>query len=156
MTYQQAKAFIAEALLDFGLHSDHAVELMLMIAAHESLGFKLRRQLIKRGRSLVPAGKGRGVFQMEPLTHDCTWKESDTIRARARRVGIEQSSPDRMIDDDRYAIFVARHFLLMDKNPLPRTVPAMAAYCKSYWNRGGSATPEEYLRDYNLWREGKL
>ena len=147
MTYQQAKAFIAEALLDFGLHSDHAVELMLMIAAHESLGFKFRRQ--------IGGGPALGVFQMEPPTHDDIWRRSRSIQRNAKRAGFTQNAR-RLTDDDRYAVFMARHRLMLDPRPIPTALQAMADWCKREWNGDGKATPEEYLRDYNLWREGKL
>ncbi len=147
MTYQQAKAFIAEALLDQGLHSDAAAELMLMIAAHESLGFKFRRQ--------IGGGPALGVFQMEPPTHEDTWRRSRSIMRNAKRCGYTQDAK-RLETDDRYAIFVARHRIMLDPKPIPTTPQAMAEWCKHEWNGNGKATPEEYLRDYNLWKDGKL
>jgi len=155
MKYTDFKAMCAEALLDWGLHSDHCVELMAMLCAHESLGGKHRRQLISEGGKLVPKGKARGLFGIEEVTHNSIWDDSDTIRARAARFGIKEDF-EKLQDDDRYSIWVARHYLLMDRNPLPKTPKAMADYCKSYWNRTGSATPEKYLNDYNAWINGRL
>ena len=147
MTYQQFKALCAEALLDWGLHSDHCVELLAMIAAHESLGGKHRRQ--------IGGGPALGIFQIEPVTHNSIWDNSDTIKSRAARFGIKEDV-NRLEADDRYSIWVARHYLAMDVNPLPKTPEAMAAYCKSYWNRTGKATPEKYLNDYRAWQDGRL
>lgn len=127
-----------------------------MLVAHESLGGKHRRQLIRKGGKLVPEGKARGLWGMEPLTHDSTWDNSDTIAARAKKYGIVRSSPDRMIDDDAYALWMCRHYIAMDSAPLPKTPQAMAEYAKRYWNAGGEATPEEYLRDWELWKNDKL
>lgn len=143
MKYQYFKRGCTELLLEFGMHSDHCVELLAMICAHESLGGKHRRQ--------IGGGPALGIFQMEPATHDSIWDNSDTIHARAERLGIKRNLSQLEVDD-RYAVFVARHYLAMDKNPLPKTPEEMAKYCKSYWNRTGKATPDKYLSDYNRWR----
>lgn len=156
MKYAEFKALCTEALLDFGLHSDHCVELLSMLAAHESHGGKFRRQLISRGGKLVAEGVARGLFGMEPETHDDTWQHCDSIAVRAKKHGIVKSQPDRMIDDDRYAIFMARHKLLMDPNPLPKTPQSMAEYAVKKWNAGGAASAEKYLNDWQQWRDGKL
>lgn len=156
MKYQDFKHLCTESLLEWGLHRDNAVELLCMIAAHESRGCKLRRQLISKNGSLTPEGAARGPFGIEPPTHNSVWDNCDSIKARAVKYGIERSDPDRLINDDRYSIFVARHYLLMDVNPLPKTPEAMAQYCKDYWNRTGAATPEKYLNDWQLWKDGKL
>jgi hypothetical protein len=147
MKYSDFKALCAEALLDWGLHSDHCVELLAMLAAHESLGGKHRRQ--------IGGGPALGIFQIEPVTHNSVWDNSDTIKSRAARFGIKEDV-SRLETDDRYSIFVARHYLAMDVNPLPKTPEAMAQYCKSYWNRTGKATPEKYLNDYRAWQDGRL
>lgn len=156
MKYQDFKHFCTEHLLTWGLHSDYFVELSAMLCAHESGGGKHRRQLISKGGMLVPEGAARGLWGMEPPTHDSVWYNSDTINARASKYGITRSDPDRMINDDVYALWMARHYIAMDKNPLPKTPEAMAQYCKDYWNRTGAATPEKYLNDWQLWKDGKL
>lgn len=155
MTYSDFKALCAESLLDWGLHSDHCVELLAMIAAHESLGGKHRRQLISEGGKLVPKGAARGLFGIEPPTHNSVWDNSDSIRARAAKFGIKEDVAN-LESNDRYSIWVARHYLLMDKNTLPKTPEAMSIYCKSYWNRTGKATFEKYLNDYRAWQDGRL
>ena len=144
MKYSQFKVLCTEALLDFGMHSESAVELLAMICAHESLGGKFRSQ--------VGGGPALGLFQIEPETHDSIWGNSDTIRQRAAKHGIVRDL-SQLENNDRYSIFVARHYLAMDANPLPKGLEAMSAYCKSYWNRTGKATPEKYLNDYLRWRD---
>jgi hypothetical protein len=146
MKYTEFKALCTEALLDWGSHSDHCVELLAMICAHESLGGKYRKQI---------GGIALGIFQIEPVTHNSVWDNSDSIRARAKRYGITEDV-SKLESDDRYSIWVARHYLAMDKNLLPKTPEAMAAYCKSYWNRTGKATPEKYLNDWQAWRDGRI
>jgi hypothetical protein len=143
LKYSDFKKMCAEALLDFGMHSDNCVELLAMICAHESLGGKYRKQI---------GGIALGIFQIEPATHNSIWDNSDTIKSRAMRLGIKEDV-NRLETDDRYSIFVARHYLAQDVNPLPKTIDDMAKYCKSYWNRTGKATPEKYLNDYLRWRD---
>jgi hypothetical protein len=147
MKYEAAKAFIAETLLDQGLHSDAAVNLLLMIAAHESGGFKYRRQ--------IGGGPALGVFQMEPPTHDDVWRRSRSIKRNAERCGFTQDSK-RLEYDDKYAVFVARHRLMLDPNPLPATLKDMAEWCKREWNGPGKATPEKYLADLKAWQDGRI
>lgn len=146
MKYTDFKHLCTEALLDWGLHSDHCVELLAMICAHESLGGKHRKQI---------GGPALGLFQIEPVTHNSVWDNSDSIRARAKRYGIAEDV-SKLETDDRYSIWVARHYLAQDPNPLPKTPEAMAAYCKSYWNRTGKATPEKYLNDWQAWKDGRI
>jgi hypothetical protein len=147
MKYSQAKAFITETLLEQRLHSYSAVELMLMIAGHESLGFKFRHQ--------IGGGPALGPFQIEPPTHDDIWRRSRSIHRNAKRAGYTQDSK-RLATDDKYSVFMARHRIMLDPKPIPTTLQAMADWCKREWNGDGKATPEEYLRDYNLWKDGKL
>lgn len=147
MKYSEFKAMCTETLLDFGMHSDHCVELMAMICAHESLGGKFRWQ--------IGGGPALSIFQIEPETHDSIWDNSDSIKARAKKHGIVRDV-SKLENDDRYAIFVARHYLAMDEDPLPKTPDAMAKYCKSYWNRTGAATPDKYLNDWQAWKDGRI
>ncbi len=147
MKYSEFLHKCTEYLLEFGMHSDNAVELLAMICAHESLGGKYRHQ--------VGGGPALGIYQMEPATHDSIWDNSDTIHGRALNLGIKRDV-SKLEFDDRYSTFVARCYLAMDKNPLPKTPEAMAEYCKSYWNRTGKATPDKYLKDLKAWRDGKI
>lgn len=147
MTYQKFKADVTEWLKEWDMYSESAVELLAMICAHESLGGKHRRQ--------IGGGPALGVFQIEPLTHDSVWDNSDTIHKRAAKYGIKRDL-SQLEHNDKYSVFVARHYLAMDRNPLPKNPQAMAEYCKSYWNRTGKATAEKYLADYKAWKVGAL
>jgi hypothetical protein len=159
LTYLQFRELCSAKLKDWGMYSPEAVELLAMMCAHESLGTRYRRQ--------VGGGPARGIFQIEIRTHDSIWDNSDTIKARARKFGITRNV-DQLEKSDEYSIFMARHYLAMDKRRLPKTPEQMAEYAKGYWNGagfnadgtakkgGGKAEPEEYLRDWNLWKEGKI
>lgn len=131
---------ITETLKEMNHYSTEAIELLLMIAAHESKLGKYRRQ--------IGGGPALGIYQIEPDTHDSIWDNCDSIDKLANNMGIVRNVGS-LVDDDRYSTFVARCYLLMDKNPLPKTPEAMAQYCKDYWNRTGKATAQQYLDAYN-------
>lgn len=159
LTYLEFRELCAGKLKEWGMYSQEAVELLAMMCAHESLGTKYRKQ--------VGGGPARGIFQIEFATHDSIWDNSDTIKARAKKFGIVRNSGSMEISDE-YSIFVARHYLAMDSRPIPKTPEMMAEYAKGYWNGagfnkdgtakkgGGKAEPAEYLRDWKLWKEGKI
>jgi hypothetical protein len=94
-------------------YSEDAVELLMMIAAHESkLGTYLRQV----------SGPALGIFQIEPATHDDAWLNGDSIKLNADILGIEyinDTSPSRLEYDLRYQIFIARQKLFMISEPLP-------------------------------------
>lgn len=125
-----------------GMKTPHAISTLGMIAAHESLRGKFRRQ--------QGGGPARGLYQMEKPTHDTVWRESDTIHEVAEFLGYVEDF-ERLEHDDEYATFVARHYLAMDTQPLPTNPVDASRYCKEYWNGPGKATPEEYLHDWSLW-----
>ena len=133
------KTLVAKTLVEMQRYNHEAVELLLMIAAHESHMGKYRRQL--------GGGPALGIYQIEPTTHDSIWDNCDSIDKLAKRMNIKRDV-FQLIDDDRYSTFIARCYLLMDVNPLPKTPEKMAQYCKDYWNRTGKATPKDYLNAY--------
>ena len=157
--FEEFKLFCETKLKEWGMYSPAAVDVLLMICAHESLGTKYRKQI---------NGPALGVFQMEPPTHDSIWANSDTIKSRAKKLNITKDV-SKLANDDAYALFLARHYMAMDPKPLPKDLVSASHWCRGYWNGagfnpdgtakiegGGKATPEEYLRDYNLWKQGKL
>jgi hypothetical protein len=114
-----------------------------MIAAHESLGGKHRRQ--------IGGGPARSIYQIEKIAHDDVWARSRSINKH----GILKNWA--MMDDDIYATFVARHIIMLDPNPIPSNIDDMAIWCKIKWNTAaGKATAEKYKRDYLLWINGNL
>lgn len=132
-------------------YKPEGTELLCMIAAHESGLGKYRKQI---------TGPALSLFQIEPITHNSIWDNCDSINKLAAKLGIKRNLAS-LETDDRYAVFVARCYLLMDKNPLPRSVCAMGDYAKCYWNNGGDdgddtndgkASPENYVNAYIEWR----
>jgi hypothetical protein len=144
MKYSKYKTFCEEHFRKWGIYNADRVEIHCMLVAHESALGKSRRQ--------VGGGPARGLHQIEGDTEGSIWENSDKIKANAAKFGIARSK-GKGETDDVYDLFVAAHYVMMDTNPLPKGLEAMAAYCKSYWNRTGKATPEKYLNDYLRWRD---
>ena len=131
-----------------GGYSESAVMAIQMIIAHESVGGKYLAQT---------NGPALGIIQMEPATHLDVWKHGDSIKVNARMLGIITSessytpSPNKLVSDLRYNVFMARQKLFMDKGRLPGNAHDMAIYLKKNWNGDGKATPEKYLNDFAGW-----
>lgn len=131
-------------LREMGLYSENASMAIMMIIAHESDKGRYWRQI---------KGPALGLIQMEPATHDDTWRHCDSIKARAMKLGID-CDVMHLEHDLQYNVFMARCRLLMDTSPLPKTEEAMADYLKSYWNSGnGKATAKKYLQAYREWQK---
>ncbi len=123
-------------------YSEDAVELLMMIAAHESkLGTYLKQV----------NGPALGIFQMEPATHDDVWENGDSCVCNASSIGYDLEDSNMLEYDLRYQILMARQKLFMITEPLPSRYNtwAMADYCKKYWNTVyGSAAAFDYFNAY--------
>ncbi|NML16536.1 hypothetical protein [Azohydromonas caseinilytica] len=150
---QQANEFrkgvIKPTLLKIGLWSPAAEELLLGTALKESR-LKFRRQ--------IGGGPARGLFQMEPATHDDIWKNFLKFRAKlADQVMGLRSSPgadpiQELTDNDAYAAAMARVHYLRAPAALPPAgdVQAMAAYWKKHYNTVfGAGTAKSYVDAWN-------
>lgn len=148
LTYAEYCQLAESLLTKWGLHNHDFVTLSAMIAAHESHGGKWRRQ--------VGGGPALGIFQIEPPTHNDVWDRSRSIHGNAVKAGIKRDT-NRLADSDEYSIFVCRHIVMLDPDPIPNTPTEMARWCKAKWNtEAGKATAEKYLNDWQLWRDGTL
>ena len=132
-------------------YSPEAVMAIQMIIAHESSGGEYIAQT---------NGPALGIIQMEPATHDDTWRWGDSIIRNAKSMGIISDDdegftifPDaeRLIYDLRYNVFMARQKLFMAPGALPDRAADMAVYLKKHWNGDGKATPEKYYNDFIGW-----
>ena len=116
--------------------SDSALNLIVMIAANESGGFRYVRQM---------HGPALGLLQMEPVTYHCTCDY-------ARHRGFElPRNPLLLIMDTSLAIKAARLFFMRIPAQLPKAdhVPALALYAKQHWNtQAGKATVDDYVNAY--------
>lgn len=145
MNGQYLRLLIRKALAEFKLPaSDNAVELLLMIAAHESSGFRYIKQI--RGPAL-------GIYQMEPRTFRdlCFY-----IKDKQERFLLLQHNLnlERLIFDTKFATALARVFFLRISEHIPeyKDQAALARYAKKYWNtRFGKASNADYLTAYQLY-----
>ncbi|UJH95889.1 endolysin [Pantoea phage Nufs112] len=150
MNKKQLKERVIEPTLkQLGLYSSDAVELLLMIAAHESVKGEYIAQI---------TGPARGIYQMEGATHDSIldWMEAKKPSLdKAIMSLVTESKADTMMYDLRYATAMARVFFLRFPEALPSgsDVDAMAAYAKRRWNTSaGKATPADYKNAYLSWK----
>ena len=132
-------------------YTPEAVLANQMIIAHESKGGVFIAQ--SRGPAL-------GIIQMEPETHDETWKWGDSIWNNALLLGIVSDEDfrnkihpvaKRLIYDLRYNVFMVRQKLFMAPGALPKDASGMSVYLKTHWNGYGKATPKKYYNDFMGW-----
>lgn len=135
------RLMIRQALHTYNLPCDaSAVELLLMVAAHESGHFKYVQQI---------NGPALGLFQMEPATYKEIRKYM--LRHEDRFELIKCSSAERMVIDVRYAAAMARIFFMRFPEALPCATDTrgLAKYAKKYWNtEAGKATVNDYESAY--------
>lgn len=141
---------IRPALHSIGLWSSEAEDLLIMIAAHESVG----------GTYLAQTdGPALGIYQMEPATHNSIW--SDDLRSRRDSYRIlaskllltcnfnQQPPSEEMVTNLKYATIMARIFFLRFIEPIPNSVSGMGMYAKKFWNTSkGKATAQNYVDDF--------
>jgi len=146
---KQLVALVIEPTLKkIGLHSQGAVDLLVMIAAHES----------KNGHYIAQVrGPAKGIYQMEPATHDdiLRWlavKKPEVYRSIAAIVSGEPTA-DKMVTNLEYSTAMARAFFLRFPEPIPTDAVTQSTYAKKRWNTyQGKATPTDYLLAYNNWK----
>lgn len=145
---------ITPALTALGLDQNlsAATELLLGTALQES-GLVHRVQL--------GGGPARGLFQMEPNTHDDIWANFLKFRPPlAEKVGtfLGGNAPNSQLltNNDAYAAAMARiHYYRMGqivgRTPIPGQgdIPGMAAYWKAYYNTGqGAGSPAQFVANW--------
>ncbi len=150
LKYVDAVRLVRAVLNEINAYSPRAELAILMIIGHESGGGRARRQ--------IGGGPARGIIQMEPPTFASVIKFGERAASYLRRAGFD---PARVTCadlefDDRLSIVMARARLAMDPNPLPDNPPAMADYLKRFWNGPGKATPEKYLKDWEIWKNAGI
>ena len=153
---QQYREVISNTLQKFedlggAKYSTDAVELLMMIASHESLMGKYIKQV---------NGPALGLYQMEPFTHDDLYKtfisKNQQLDFAVSKFVPSQHSlinkithAELLATDIRYATVMARVFFMRFKEPIPTDDVGKAEYCKKYWNTElGKATVNNYFRAY--------
>jgi hypothetical protein len=143
------ETILEPVLASLGLGGGGASELLLGTALVES-GLVHRRQL--------GGGPARGLFQMEPRTHDDIWDNFLRYRvelaARVQQL-LNSESDDRhraLENNDRYAAAMARvHYLRMPAAlPSPGDRRGQAEYWKRHYNTAlGAGSVEKYLQAWS-------
>jgi len=142
---------IRPVLVDMGLWSTSAENLLLGTAAHEShLGTYL-----DQGDPSID-GPAYGIYQMEQATHDDCW--DNFINGRADKHKVRQWVNEhgnmkwakQMQGNLYYSTAMARMQYLRVKDPLPRydDVPGLANYWHQHWCKGCAGTVQQFVDDY--------
>lgn len=145
---------VRPTLEELDLWSQEAEDLLVGTAAVESqLGTYLHQ---------VGGGPAKGVFQMEPATHDDIWEHYLLYKPRLAYKLEEVSSSrtsEAMIYNLKYAAAMARIHYLRVREPLPnrRTfsskedyISALASYWKEHYNTHlGAGTTAKFILAYH-------
>lgn len=156
-------------------YADNVARLLFMTAAHESGGFRHRRQL---GFARFSAKGAFGLWQCElasvedsidyirnasrrPLFERCMqwldgWPELSDIDLSHRTAAFALLALQDPRGDPLSCLLARLHYV-RDPQPVPATPPEMAAYAKRVYNtRLGAATAADYLRAYErYWPDGR-
>lgn len=139
---------IIPALDAIGLNSVAAQELLLGTALQES-GL---RNLVQ-----LENGPARGLFQMEPATHDDIWLNflayKPELSRKLENISAKQT-PKELATNLLYAAAMCRIHYYRVSAPLPEAgdTNAQAAYWKTHYNTSkGKGTAAEYLDNWKAY-----
>ncbi|RZV17342.1 hypothetical protein EOJ41_15140 [Vibrio alginolyticus] len=156
------KKYVIEPVLDHldasssrtgTLNSQAAINLILMIVAHESGQMTYAKQI---------KGPALGFIQMEPATFDWVIRWLEKSRPHLlEQLGFlcpnrKALSPEFMVVSPEFAVAMARLNLLRFPESLPEAddLEGLARYAKKYWNTSaGKATEQDYLNAYQQMME---
>ena len=142
------KGIIRPVLQDLGLGGNPAEALVLGTACQESKCGLWLTQLAN--------GPARGIFQMEPATHDDIWDrflahQPDLARKlnRWRCQYGNGMGPEEMVGNLYYAAAMCRIHYLRVSSPIPDTLYGQASYWKEFYNTPrGKGTEHEYVESW--------
>lgn len=141
------KYIIKPACETLGLYSLAAEELLLGTACQES----------HCGRYLSQLGDGpaRGIFQMEPATHDDIHRNflkfKLVLRGKVNRLSLRLEDADEMRWNLLYAAAMCRlhYFRVKQALPVAGDLDGQASYWKRFYNTSlGKGTTDEYRRNW--------
>lgn len=128
-------------------YSLDAENLVLGTGAHESCGWKYRKQLNN--------GPALGLFQMEPATFNDICKNylkyHPKIVDKIKQIShVNVLNPIDLINNDRLAICMCRVSYYRQKEPIPNSIEGYAALWKLRYNTPlGAGTEKEFIENYN-------
>lgn len=127
------------------LNSQAAINLIMMIVAHESGQLTYAKQI---------KGPALGFTQMEPDTYHWLVQWLAKTRPHLLEVAaafVGSGKPEQMVFNPQYAVCMARLNLLRFPEAIPEAedLAGLARYAKKYWNTSaGKATEQDYLDAY--------
>lgn len=146
-------------------YADRVARLLWGTAAHESGGFRYRRQI---GFGLTSTRGGWGLFQVEhaaatdvfydisksnSLTANCVSVLSAPSAGVLRRwSAYEALHATAFPEFDDLSCLIARVYFMTIRESVPATPGAMAVYWDDKYNRNPTkGFPDQWLRAYNTW-----
>ena len=120
------------------------------------LGTAIQESLLVHRRQMG-GGPARGLFQMEPATHDDCWTNYLEYRAalaaqiKETLEAGQEAAADTLETNDRYAAAMCRvrYMRVPERLPAAGDIEAMANYWKAHYNTAlGAGRPEEYLEKW--------
>lgn len=150
MDSNQLRFLVVRPVLEhIGLHSEAAENLVMGTAAQES-----RLKYIHQ----LGNGPAKGLFQMEPATHDDIWGNFLEYRDDTAGLVLDyfaggKPDADQMVWNMAYACAMCRvHYLRVPEGlPAADDIDGLAAYWKEHYNTHlGAGTVEEFIENYDL------
>jgi len=140
---------LVPVLTEMRMASPSAEKLLIMTAAHESMGYRYRAQ--------TGGGPALSYYQIEPNTLDDLYTNYLAYRPEKqalldRYLPEGTSRTDALENIDSYATAAARLIYSRVPDALPdvEDSEALAKYAKQFWNTAlGAATWQKYLADYD-------
>lgn len=137
---------IVPALQAIDLYSPTAADLVLGTACQES---QCGHYLTQLG-----AGPARGIFQMEPATHDDIWQNFVAYKPYLRE-GLKGISLTQEADEMRWNLLYAaamcrvHYFRVKAALPIVGNLRGQASYWKRFYNtEAGKGTVQEYIENW--------
>jgi len=145
------KETLEPVLAEMGMASPSAEKLLIMTAAHESMGYRYRAQ--------TGGGPALSYYQIEPNTLDDLYTNYLAFRPDKQALldaylPEGSSRVEALENNDEYATAATRliYSRVPDALPAVDDDEALAKYAKQFWNTElGAATAEKYLADYRLY-----
>lgn len=156
MINQFRHLIIRPTLQKIGHWSQAAENLLLGTAIQESMAFTFIRQ--------YPAGPGKGVYQIEPATHEDIYKNFLAFRENLNNSIIKirgiWNLDNALMFNFEYATAIARIVYLRRPEPLPHDDPDNPEKLAKLWKIGfntikGKGKPEEFVEKYEMYVKGK-
>jgi len=169
LVVRPALQHLAEAADKPGLWSPAAENLVIGTAAHESGGFRHLWQKKANGVRLAHEQAGRGLWQIQPDTHQDLWQTYlafrpalfDALRALSVVDGPRARLPRRrrlldleLVGNLPYAAGVCRLIYWRRPESLPEAddIEGLGRYWKAHYNTTqGGGTVARFVSDYNLY-----